>query len=819
MHRHSAYQTTNINSLTYLRSDLDRHLDILLDVCHAVAFAHSKGVMHRDLKPSNVMVGNFGEVYVMDWGLAALLPAHERPADAETIRHKVMPLHGHAIGGTAAYMAPEMAAGQARRIGTASDIYLLGAILYEIVTGKRPHTGESTIDTILNASKNIITPSDHSSELKEIALKAMATNIPDRHPTVAAFQQAIRDSRQHAESNLLTERASHALPMAIEQQEYDRFNNILYMLSEAIELWPDNNSAAKLKRSTSLALAEAALHKGDVEYCLEIIHSAGLEDATITQQAEQAIAEQQRREKRAKQFRWVAAVLLVSLMGLGTYAIAEHFKLFGNWETVSAGSFATQSISDDIIFLDGNLDQEVPAPFTEDNLGNFLELSEGTWVWFNQTQVRGDCKIELDVELPLSDVIEVSIGGHREVLKHYWLLPPGYWAKIGTGEAKIGAFPQQSESRKVVSTGGILQPLQRQKLRIERIGSRIDVYIDDVLAARRDFIIPLSGQSGNEYHHIGFRAWQGTKVYGYSIERYTLPERTSPTETGDTLIRHNNFPGALKQYLQIAHDFPDSAIAQESLAKAYMVALELGDTDQQQQIEQRFTFNDSSYWSLVTQQAKALAHWSREEYDQGLQLAENVLAHDPRSPILIDLLGMERKKLPQSVKERCAQLLISHANGTSLNLSHLQLDELPHRLPPKLTELNLSHNNLKTLPPLSHTKLVNLNVDHNQITHVDSLADLNLEHLSMSHNHISDLTSLRDMPLQQLHAQHNTIADISVLRSLQDLKSLNLGYNQITNLDDLAARSLNSLNIRSKQGVELSSASQHDQPATIKHQL
>ena len=115
-----------------------------MKVADAVAFAHSRGVIHRDLKPENTMLGDFGEVLVMDWGLAL-------PTTGFTKSRNVMP--PVSMGGTPAYMAPEMALGPIERIGFHSNVYLLGAILYEIVTGHPPHTGKDVTTCLMSASR------------------------------------------------------------------------------------------------------------------------------------------------------------------------------------------------------------------------------------------------------------------------------------------------------------------------------------------------------------------------------------------------------------------------------------------------------------------------------------------------------------------------------------------------------------------------------------------------------------------------------------------------------------------------------------------
>src|SRR5262249_17808615 len=109
-------------------------------VCQAVAYAHSRGVLHRDLKPGNVMLGPFGETLVLDWGLAKVLGSAQGAAGAEGPLRLAGPDGAATLGavGTPAYMSPEQAAGRAEELGPTTDVYGLGATLYELLTGAAP---------------------------------------------------------------------------------------------------------------------------------------------------------------------------------------------------------------------------------------------------------------------------------------------------------------------------------------------------------------------------------------------------------------------------------------------------------------------------------------------------------------------------------------------------------------------------------------------------------------------------------------------------------------------------------------------------------
>src|SRR5262249_47657990 len=124
---------------------LERVLEVLLKVCDAVGFAHARGVIHRDLKPANVRVGDFGEVYVMDWGLALVTGggpslvadavASERASTRSRTGESPLLTREGDILGTPSYMAPEQAEGSSHDVSPQADVYAVGAMLYHLIAG------------------------------------------------------------------------------------------------------------------------------------------------------------------------------------------------------------------------------------------------------------------------------------------------------------------------------------------------------------------------------------------------------------------------------------------------------------------------------------------------------------------------------------------------------------------------------------------------------------------------------------------------------------------------------------------------------------
>ena len=288
-------------------NSLDENLNILLRVADAIAFAHANGVLHRDLKPENVMLGDFGEVLVMDWGLARI-SAEFPNADAVS--------QSDVMGGTPAYMAPEMATGPVDQITIASDIYLLGAILFEIITDRPPHAGKTVMACLFAAAKNKFVETDVTGELMDVAMKAMATKPDERYATVQEFQAAIRQYQSHSESVLLTDSACKNLEAAIHADDYDLYSRSVYGFEEAVGLWPGNERAKAMLIASRAAYAQSALERSDFDLGISLLDSEEPKHKDLLAQLEAGRDERESRNRRLTLMKRAVAALLLAVIGI-----------------------------------------------------------------------------------------------------------------------------------------------------------------------------------------------------------------------------------------------------------------------------------------------------------------------------------------------------------------------------------------------------------------------------------------------------------------------------------------------------------------------
>jgi formylglycine-generating enzyme required for sulfatase activity len=192
-----------------------RLLHAFLKVCEAIAYAHSRGVVHRDIKPANVMIGEFGEVLVVDWGIARV-----RTTQGETEWPRITPTDGAVIG-TPGYMSPEQASGQLDAVDERSDLFSLGAILYELLAHAPAYRGATPFDILQQTLQGPpIAPHLRApelsipEELSQICMRALAHDREQRFRSVPELSRAIEEflegTRRREAADALLARASES---------------------------------------------------------------------------------------------------------------------------------------------------------------------------------------------------------------------------------------------------------------------------------------------------------------------------------------------------------------------------------------------------------------------------------------------------------------------------------------------------------------------------------------------------------------------------------------------------------------------------------
>ncbi len=228
-----------------------RHLEVLIQVTNAVEFAHARDVLHLDIKPENVMLGAYGEVYLLDWGVAV----H---------KNQIALLPEKRIVGTPAYMAPEMAKG-VRNATEQTDVYLLGATLHEILTGRPRHDRGSLQAVLMSAVLSLPFDYDPSAPapLCAIANRACRLNPAERFVNVAAFREAVSEYLLHRGSMQLATQGQARLTELraligtladhTEAKVQSLFTECRFAFELALREW-NENADAKAGRSACLLL-------------------------------------------------------------------------------------------------------------------------------------------------------------------------------------------------------------------------------------------------------------------------------------------------------------------------------------------------------------------------------------------------------------------------------------------------------------------------------------------------------------------------------------------------------------------------------------
>jgi len=309
---------------------LQRHLGILMDIAEAVAFAHSRGIVHRDLKPHNVVVGEFGEVYLVDWGLAVVF-SRERLEEATGHRPQKplpSPQTAPSPAGTYTYMAPEQADETALRVGPATDVFLLGATLYHVLAGQAPRAQVTPSQLQRMATQGEYRPLRETAwggaaphDLVLLVEESMRPAAGERISSALEFHRHLKDYLTGAgarrESTRLTEAAAQVLAAA--SIGYHEYGDVLAKLGRATTLWPGNQAARQIRDEALLQHGSEALRHGDL--LLARVQTEGVENEgrrrALLGEIEQAQRIQGRRE-RLRRGAFAATLALMIVVALGT---------------------------------------------------------------------------------------------------------------------------------------------------------------------------------------------------------------------------------------------------------------------------------------------------------------------------------------------------------------------------------------------------------------------------------------------------------------------------------------------------------------------
>jgi len=328
---HESMRKDRVQEEFNLDAFLARHLPILLDVTNAVSYAHSKGIIHRDLKPHQVMVGAFGETFLMDWGLA--LSVDE---DVPIVIHEGMPKF-HTLRtatnqcGSPAYMAPEQTQPSTAFLGFHTDIYLLGAILFELVVGKPPHASDSAQGAYFMAMCNEVVEVQPTAppELVDIMRKALASDPAERYKTAAEFKKAIEEYQGGAgkrrESKALVEEAGAKAVNA--SGDYRVLTECISAIARARGLWAENPTLAQTEDVILDIFARAGIENDDLK--LARVQAERISDELARVPLMNEIEMREKRNKALSVQRrqaTVAVVVLLIMMVGGIFYLFQVFK-------------------------------------------------------------------------------------------------------------------------------------------------------------------------------------------------------------------------------------------------------------------------------------------------------------------------------------------------------------------------------------------------------------------------------------------------------------------------------------------------------------
>jgi serine/threonine-protein kinase len=299
------------------RTRLEAHLKVAIQLCNAVHFAHARQVIHRDLKPENVMLGRFGEVYLVDWGIAT------------------SPGPSTQLAGTPAYMAPEMVGNPGSILSPATDVYLLGAILYEVVSGRPPHACSTAVELFASVMRSSVEfpPAPRPSSRPSFAVRSRRT----RPSAIRRRSSCGRRSRPSSSIRALASCSSNRSRERTSSKQ--RWSDPIPIRSRSLacspsaasasaRAWKDNDEAKRALEASTARMISFELSQGATKAAKALLAELSSPEATLVEavaQAEKADLEKAKELERLHQLEVSVDPLTGSTIRMGLSIVLGVF--------------------------------------------------------------------------------------------------------------------------------------------------------------------------------------------------------------------------------------------------------------------------------------------------------------------------------------------------------------------------------------------------------------------------------------------------------------------------------------------------------------
>jgi len=691
---------------------LTRLLMVFRKICNGIGFAHTKNVVHLDLSPENVQVGQFGEVLVLDWGLAKVVGVdEEHQADEENNQQidranykdgmPLMTMDGD-IKGTPGYMAPEQAAGKNTERDMRTDIYALGAILYSILTLEPPvqtkHVDKMLADTIegrINPIRKNLTSHHIPSALIAVTLKAMRLDSDHRY-------QSVRDMRK----------------------EVDAF--ISGFSTEAEQASAFTESILFLKR-----------HKV----------------ATA-----------------------MGAIICVMMLFFGSMWIKEQRRLQGDWKLVFKESFVDgEHDMTQLVFTDEALTKETVGWKVGDD-GLYAPRRGWAWLKnisvSGDVKVQLKVKTEGPSDLLLlsinSRIAKLARAWHRPPGYTFQF---GGFNNTNNILFKGNVVQKTDMSQEMLETAN---DSYYHTIIMTRIGPDIQVTVDGDEKVNVTDMFPPIGRAYNKIG-LKSKSGK-IKIESLSVSRLALPEKASPLIAGDVLVENTHFNEAVEKYMTIAENFETGIVAEKALAKAYFTAATKLPGDQSKllrkiRIKIGLNFPNFIYHEEILE-VDALKAWREKKYERSFDAIDKIFKINANTAVIPRILQIGHTPLPEQIGQELLKRIAKSQNISQLDISNYGLTEISEIKGMPISMLDCSRNNLRELYPLVGMKLKRLDCSYNMIKELESLKYVEVDELNCSYNSITELFPLRNSLLKSINLLGNKIEDIQVLNSISTLEKI-----------------------------------------------